>query len=84
MKKQRTRDGVISYCKAPHLHLIGSSKCVVDGLKNVIEYTRERIKVDLGKYCITLVGANLCINEFSPEGAVIEGDILNLEFSDAC
>ena len=28
-------------------------------------------------------GAGLCINEFSPEGAIIEGDILCLELENA-
>ena len=37
--------------------------------------------IHLGKYCLEVVGSNLCINEFSPEGAVIEGDILSVEYS---
>lgn len=79
-KKEKLSQTVIGYCECPHIHLVGSSQCVVDGLKGIVEYNRDRIKINLGSYCLCVVGAGLCINEFSPEGAVIEGDILSVEY----
>lgn len=79
-KKEKLNGTVVGYCECPHIHLVGSSQCVVDGLKGIVEYSRDRIKINLGKYCLVVVGSNLCINEFSPEGAVIEGDILSVEY----
>lgn len=70
---------VAGYTAAPHLHLVGSGQCVVDGLKGIKQYTTESIIIDVGAYCVRIVGSGLCINEFSPEGAIIEGDILCLE-----
>lgn len=81
MSKFNKADSVIGYTTSAHLHLIGSSQCVVDGLKQVLEYTRECIKIDVGSFCVNIVGSSLCINEFSPQGAIIEGDILSLELS---
>lgn len=72
---------VTGYTSAPHIHLVGSGQCVVDGLKGIKQYTRESIVIDVGRYCIKVVGVGLCINEFSPEGAIIEGDILSLELT---
>lgn len=81
MSKINKADTVIGYTTSAHLHLIGSSQCVVDGLKQVVEYTNDCIRIDVGSYCVNIVGSGLCINEFSPKGAIIEGDILSLELS---
>ncbi len=79
-KKEKLNSTVIGYCECPHVHLVGSSQCVVDGLKGICGYSRDKIKINLGRYCLEVVGSNLSINEFSPEGAVIEGDILSVEY----
>ncbi len=79
-KKEMLNSTVIGYCECPHVHLVGSSQCVVDGLKGICGYSRDKIKINLGRYCLEVVGSNLSINEFSPEGAVIEGDILSVEY----
>ena len=83
MSKNEHSQTVIGYCTCPHVHLIGSSQCVVDGLKGICEYKRERVNINLGKYCLLVVGNGLCINELSPDGAVIEGDILSVEYCGA-
>lgn len=70
---------VVGYTSSPHIHLVGSGQCVVDGLRGIRQYSRESIVLDVGRYCIRIVGSGLCINEFSPEGAIVEGDILSLE-----
>ena len=81
MSKINKADSVIGYTASAHLHLVGSSQCVVDGLKQVIEYTNERIRIDVGSFCVNIIGSGLCINEFSPQGAIIDGDILSLALS---
>ena len=80
MKKISKTDTVIGYSCTSHIHLIGSGECVVDGLKRVLEYTSDYIKIDLGKFCVGISGCCLRINEFSPEGAIIKGDILSVEY----
>lgn len=79
-KKEKLNGTVVGYCECVHVHLVGSSQCIIDGLKGIREYSRDKIKINLGKYCLEVVGSDLCINEFSSEGAVIEGDILSLEY----
>ncbi len=74
------RDNIISYTYDSHLELTGNSKCVIDGLKGIASYSSAKIKVNLGKYYVTFFGDNLFINAFSPEGAVVEGMIVSLEF----
>lgn len=73
-------DGVASYALTPHIEVIGNSECVVDGLKGIVEYTKQRIKINMGRYYITFVGADLYINSFSHRGAIVQGTIMSLEF----
>lgn len=80
MKKRADGEAVFDYTLSPHIELVGTSQCVIDGLKSIIEYSAEKIKIDLGKYSVTLVGDGLFINSFSCEGATVEGTIVALEF----
>lgn len=73
-------DDIISYASSPHLEIVGDSQCVVDGLQGILEYTKERIKIDLGKYAVLFIGSDLYINSLSHEGAVVEGTIISMEF----
>ena len=71
------------YTGEPHLEMIGNFECVVDGLKSIIEYSSEKIKLNIGKRTVTFNGEDLHINSFTPQGAVVQGIILSVDFSDA-
>ena len=79
-KKVKNTDDVMTYTNEPHLELTGNSECIVDGLKGILEYTKEKIKINLGKYCVTFFGDALYINSFSHEGAIVQGTIISVEF----
>ena len=76
----KNNDDILTYTAQPHIELVGNNECAVDGLKAVLEYTADRICIDLGKYCVTFYGDGLCINSFSREGAVVAGTIISVEF----
>lgn len=73
-------DGIIEYTASPRLEIVGNSQCVVDGLKSILEYTKDKIKIDLGKYAVEFYGCELYINALTHEGAVVEGTIVSVEF----
>lgn len=77
----KNTDMDFNYITEPHIVLISNSKCIIDGLQGICEYTAEKIKINLGKYAVVIVGSGLYIESFSHEGAVVEGDILSLEMS---
>lgn len=77
----KNTDTDFNYITEPHIILIGNSKCIIDGLRGICEYTSEKIKINLGKYCVEIIGSGLYIESFSYEGAVVEGDILSLEMA---
>lgn len=80
INKVKNTDDIVTYASEPHLELTGNSECIVDGLKGIIEYTKEKIKINLGKYFVTFLGDELYINSFSHEGAVVQGTIISVEF----
>lgn len=73
--------GVGEYALKPHIELIGSTELIISGLKGIGEYTSEKIRINLGSYCITVMGDNLMINSFTHSGAIINGTILAMELS---
>lgn len=81
LRRVKNRDDLITYTNEPHIEILGNTRCVVDGLKGIIEYTSDRIKINLGKSIVTFSGDDLYIDSFSQEGAVVEGTIISMEFS---
>ena len=76
----KNKDNIANKALLPRLELTGNSQCIVDGLKGIAVYSSDKIKVNLGKYYATFFGDSLFINAFSPEGAIIEGTIVSMEF----
>ncbi len=76
----KNRDDIIAYTFQPHIEIIGNSEFVVDGLKSILEYTKDKIRIDLGKYSVAFYGDGLYINSFTHEGAVVQGTVVTMEF----
>jgi acyl-CoA reductase-like NAD-dependent aldehyde dehydrogenase len=58
------------------------SLAVVEGLRRVLSYTSERLVLQVGKRRVTLVGADLCLLDYSPLGVQVIGTLLAVEFGD--
>ena len=76
----KNRDGIVACATQPHIEIIGNSEFVVDGLKSIIEYTKDKIRIDLGKYSVAFYGDGLYIGAFTHEGAVVQGTVVTMEF----
>ena len=57
-------------------------RVLVDGLRRVLSYTSERLVLQVGKRRVTLVGADLCMLDYSPLGVQVIGTLLAVEFGD--
>ena len=75
--------GTKASCRAgePRLEIIGD-RVLVDGLRRVLSYTSERLVLQVGKRRVTLVGADLCMLDYSPLGVQVIGTLLAVEFGD--
>lgn len=80
LKKLIKPEGYDYYFGKPRLEMSGR-ECLVDGLDSVIEYSNDKIVVSLGSQLITFLGDDLRINSFTREGAIVEGTIISMEFS---
>ncbi len=80
MKKSNVKSEIIEEAIVPRLEICGNTRCIVDGLKSIIKYTPEEIKLNLGKHCVTFSGDGLYIESFSYSGAIIEGTIITIGF----
>ncbi|MGN1202089.1 MAG: YabP/YqfC family sporulation protein [Eubacterium sp.] len=85
MKKVKIKEKIMPdsydyYFGKPRLEMTGR-ECLVDGLKSIIEYSSDKITLSLGSQIITFFGDDLRINSFTREGAIVEGNIISMEFS---
>jgi sporulation protein YqfC len=76
----KNTDNIVTFIREPHIEIFSNSECIIDGLKGIMEYTDEKIKVNLGKYAVSVLGDELYINSFSHNGAIINGNIISVEF----
>lgn len=85
MKKKRIKNlsdfPMEYYTGKPRIEFYGTDECVVDGLKSIIKYSADEIILNVGKTAVKFLGSDLHINSFSPEGAVVNGFIMSMEFS---
>ena len=81
LKEKMKPEGFDYFFGKPRIEMAGS-ECLVDGLQSIIEYSSEKIVVSLGSQIITFFGDDLRINSFTREGAIVEGNIISMEFSE--
>lgn len=79
-KAKAVKEPFEQYFGKPRIELSGS-ECLVDGLEGIIEYSPTKIQLSLGSQLITFWGDGLRINSFTREGAIVEGNIISMEFS---
>ncbi len=63
-----------------HIELFSNSEIIVDGCKSIIKCSDTLISLNTGKRVVSVSGAGLVIKSFACEQAVIDGEILSLDF----
>lgn len=71
---------VINAALSPRIELFSNSECCVEGIRSIIVYNSDCIKLDIGKICVNFSGDDLYITSFTSEGANISGTIISVEF----
>jgi len=64
----------------PRLTLIGALQLCVENHRGIIEYTGEKIRINLSGQELTVTGANLAIGSITEGEIIIEGTIESLLF----
>lgn len=63
-----------------HIELFGNREAIVNECRGILEYSENRIKLNLGKFAVLFTGSNLCMKEYGSSYATVSGDIMTVEF----
>lgn len=63
-----------------HIEFFGNREAIVNGCAGILEYSDERIKINMGRNTILFKGSDLCMKEYGTSQAKISGVILTVEF----
>lgn len=66
----------------PRITVVGAAQVVVENHRGVIEYTRQKVRVNTTLGELLVAGVGLVIANILAERVVIEGKVAKLEFSD--
>jgi len=70
--------GVLS--DTAHIELIGDKEASIEGVKGVIAYEPNEVKLNIGQKILRFTGLNLCLKCLTDESAIVVGEIKSLEF----
>ncbi|MEG0230189.1 MAG: YabP/YqfC family sporulation protein [Oscillospiraceae bacterium] len=65
----------------PQIELIGNKEATIEGVKSVVEYDSDIIKLNLGKFNITFKGDKLSLASMEGSSSFITGTFTSVEFS---
>lgn len=63
-----------------NIELSGNREAIVDGCSGIVQYDDEVIKLATGKLVACFYGNRLTIRTLTADQAVIEGEIISIEF----
>jgi len=66
----------------PKITMIGQSEFYLENHKGIIEYSADRMRINLSRGFLELVGENLEINALLPDEMSVSGSIRSIKFVD--
>ncbi|MDR3313860.1 MAG: YabP/YqfC family sporulation protein [Oscillospiraceae bacterium] len=64
-----------------HLELLGNRQAIVEGVKGVLAYCEDVVRLNLGTLVVAFEGCDLCIRSYQMEQVILSGTILSVQFS---
>jgi sporulation protein YqfC len=66
----------------PKITMIGNLQIYIENHKGIIEYSKERIRINTRRGVIRIIGKNMYIRTIITEEIIIVGEIETIEFID--
>ena len=63
-----------------HIEIMGDREATIEGVKGVMEYDSNQVKLNIGKKILRFTGQALSLKCLTDESAIIEGEIASVEF----
>lgn len=80
-KSKRRSPAIPPAIGAACLELSGNRELLIEGSKGVLEYTPETVRVNTSDMIVSVSGRGLDLRCISSSALIIDGFILNIEFS---
>ncbi len=83
-RTQEKEEDMLLYNKLsdiPDVSIISNREVSIIGIKAIIEYTRDLIRLNCGRLILTLKGKNFNMTALSSEEVIIKGELSSVEFS---
>lgn len=64
----------------PKITMIGSIQLYIENHKGIVEYSKERIRINSKAGIIRIIGKKMIIKNIVTEEILITGEIINIEF----
>lgn len=66
--------------KTSRITLIGNKEAIIDGCFGIVEYSECLVKISIGTGCISFIGTDFNIGDYSGTSITVKGNIQNIEF----
>ena len=66
--------------EATRIELMGNKRAVISGCHGIVEYDDDLVRMQTGSGMIRFTGRKLSISNLTEDSAVVEGEILALEY----
>ncbi len=63
-----------------HIELFANTQACIEGCRGIVEYSDDKIVLNLGSTCAKFTGNELYIRSFDGEAAVLCGTFCSIEF----
>lgn len=76
----RIKNGYNAIVLPSHFEINGNREAMIDGCRELLEYSDTTIKINMGKLIVSFSGRGLSIKCLNENSLVIYGYITNIEF----
>ena len=63
-----------------HMEMQGKREIIIDGCRGILEYDKDRIKLNAGSLVISFQGSGLVIKTYSENQTVLAGEVVGIAF----
>lgn len=64
----------------PKIVLVGNIKIFIENHRGILEYTTEKVRVNVMEYEVAITGKNLLLRNVLPDELCVEGKIKSISF----
>lgn len=64
----------------PHIEMTGNREIIIEGSRGILEYDENLVKINGGKFAITIFGRELELRNLTDDSVIVQGNVDNIGF----